>query len=54
MACADEKSTVSVLEVETWLAEGEIGVDDRTTGASVDGNISVEKSSLDSCETLDI
>ena len=54
MACADEKSTVSVLKVDTWLAEGEMGVDDRTAGASVEGNISVEKSSPDCCETLDI
>ena len=54
MVCADEKSTVSVVEVDTWLAEGERGVDDRTGEASVDGNISVEKSSLDSGETIDV
>ena len=52
MICADEKSTASVVDADSWLAEGERGIDDCTSGASVDGNVSVEKNSLNSCETL--
>lgn len=56
VVCADERSGVSVVEVDSWTAEEERGEGDdgSTGGARVDVNISAVNSSLDICETLGV